>query len=203
MGDPSQKVRIRMNLTQKLGIAAIGVSLPAIVISGSGLLQGATANQAPNAAEWLSAISTFWGAIGTAFGALLTGGAVIYAARTYEKQREDRHAELLERRRAQASAVTLSITNNNGSQWCKVRNDSALPIFAMNVVEEDASLTDPVRHYLQPILSSNRPFEQVLNDASVEELTFVEFKDAAGVEWKRYGDGRLIEEKLSEGNRRG
>ncbi|MGO4860032.1 hypothetical protein [Arthrobacter sp. 2MCAF14] len=185
----------RINLGQKLGIATISVSLPVIVISGSSLLQGATADQAPNAAEWLSAISTFWGAIATAFGALLTGGALIYAARTYEKQREDRHAELLERRRSQA--VSVSVRRLTGllldQTAVEVVNSSNLAIHNVRIfcLDPDGGVLEDGQPYVQDVLIND--FRKEFGEELQFSSAYAEFTDAGGVRWIRTSKGTLFE----------
>ncbi|BCW78296.1 hypothetical protein [Arthrobacter sp. NicSoilC5] len=194
----------KRTLTVTFAAIALPLGLAAIVVCGSVLLQGPTSETPPSAADWLSAIATFWGAVATAVGALLTGGALVYAARTYEKQRQDRHEELVEKRRAQASAVTLVMTRPAAhTTWeFVVRNDSSLPIFCMNMVGVNAEGQHKQRHYLHPVLTGPRGlYDESLPVDSTEEASFVEFRDAAGAEWKRYADGRLVEEPLSTGNR--
>lgn len=192
-------------LPEVLAGTAIVLGTVAAVGAGSELLHGPTAKQAPHAADWLSAISTFWGAIATGLGAILTGGALAYAARTYEKQRQDRQEELADRRRAQASAVTLMMSRKEAEhEWdFELRNDSPIPIFSMNVVGVASTGVDTVRHYLNPVVSGPQGTYgkgETLPAHSTEEHSYAEFKDAANVEWRRYGDGRLVEEKLSSGN---
>lgn len=121
---------------------------------------------------------------------LLTGGALAYAARTYEKQRQDRQEELAERRRAQASAGTLVMNRkeaeHNGEHSrgsCRRRR-------------YHATLSEPrgVRPQGTYGKGENLPAD------STEEHIYAEFKDAANVEWRCYSDGRLVEVKLSPAN---
>ncbi|MDI3241541.1 hypothetical protein QK292_08170 [Arthrobacter sp. AL08] len=175
-----------MNLRQKLGTAVIGVSIPAIVIFGSSLLQGPTANQAPNAAEWLSAISTFWGAIAGAIGAIGTAGALWLGAITFRRQVNDQH-------RAQAAAVTLHVALEGGldnSHVVQVASSNNLPIYNMELVcldSEGGQLDRFVKHVV------TREFSQYLDDALPLHEAFVTFTDSSGVRWQRWSKGKLIE----------
>lgn len=191
-----------MNLRQKLGAAAIGVSLPVIIIFGSRLLQGPTADQAPNAAEWLSAISTFWGAIATAIGAIVTAGAVLIAALTYkhqvdEKNREadDRRQQEFDERRTHAIAVKLVRVEHRGyDEWaCRVRNDGSLAIDGVDIVAVNTKGAETLRHQVGIVapagLSESYPVPTAATNAS-----FVTFQDANGRTWKRYFDNRLKEQ---------
>lgn len=83
-----------------------------------------------------------------------------------------------------------------------IRNISSLPIFCMNMVGVDAEGRHTKRHYLQPVLTGPKGlYDESLPVESTEKTSFVEFRNTAGAEWKRYADGRLVEEELSLGNR--
>lgn len=72
-----------------------------------------------------------------------------------------------------------------------VRNDSHLAIFCMNAVGMTKDGHHTIRHHLQPVLAGPKgSYEQKLPLDSTEEASIVEFRVAAGLEWKRYADRR-------------
>lgn len=180
-----------------LGSAAILLGIIAVVIFLSGLLHGPTAAEPPNAAEWLSAISTFWGAIAAAIGALVTAGALLIAALSYRKQVEDRH-------KAQAVGVTVgSRTEKQPAVKARVaikdyfpdrekyiyfvHNGSQLPIYRVELVVQDTHSQGSYRDVLAPGAENTLELEFAPLPA------FVRFTDSSGVAWKRESFGRLTE----------
>ncbi|MFF2840523.1 hypothetical protein [Paenarthrobacter sp. NPDC057981] len=86
----------------------------------------------PSVTDWISAI-------GQAAGALLTGGAVIYAARTYSKQRRDRHEEVEQKRKEQAGKIIVRVERGlpDNKTLVNLTNPTNLPIFKMNLYTID------------------------------------------------------------------
>lgn len=187
-----------------LGAGAVVLGMIAVISFFSGLLQGPTDPQPPNAAEWLSAISTFWSAIATAVGAVLTAGALLVAAMSYRKQVADRHQELINQHKAQAVSVTVgsrteiipavkartSISNyfsDKEKHTYFVRNGSQLPIYRVDLVVGE---TDAVGSFPDVL----PPGEETSCEASSASLpAFVHFTDSSGVAWKRTRSGELSE----------
>lgn len=180
-----------------ISIAAIVVGILAIVTSASSLLQGPTATEPPNAAEWLSAVSTFWGAVATAIGAVVTAGALLIAALSYRKQVEDKH-------KAQAVSVTVGSRTEvtpavsarktiNGyfpdieKHFYFVRNDSQLPIYRVQLV---VGHSNPQGKYWEVLAPG---VEDTLELPFAPLLAFVRFTDSSGVAWQRESGGRLTE----------
>ncbi|MET3348996.1 UNVERIFIED_ORG: hypothetical protein ABID57_000665 [Arthrobacter sp. UYEF1] len=181
-------------LPEVLAITAVSLGILAIIGSGSELLQGPTATTAPNAAEWLSAISTFWGAIATALAAFLTAGALIIALVTFRRQVADRHRALVQEHQAQATAVSVlvnDVPNLPGSREVVVRNDSPLPIFQVRLVAVGSQGRTPMPGRPRVIPSRGEvPWKLPRQSAASAD---VEFKDAAGTKWFRTSDGVLRE----------
>lgn len=181
-----------------LASAAIILGTIAIVASISNLIQGPTAAEPPNAAEWLSAISTFWGAVAAALGALLTAGALLIAALSYRKQVADRH-------KAQAVGVTVGSRTevtpavsarktingyfpDNKKHFYFVRNDSQLPIYRVELtVGESDDLKSSSREVLAP--GDEESFEV----SFAPFPAYARFTDSSGVTWRRDSSGRLTE----------
>lgn len=192
----------RAALVRVLGGAAILLGIIAVVIFLSGLLQGPTAEAPPNAAEWLSAISTFWGAIAAALGAALTGGALLIAALTYQRQVRDRHAELEGKRREQAEAITVEIApyqppvRNLGqdpadSLAIAIRNDSKLAIFGIALVVVDKERREPDQRLYDSIAPGR--YKHFVQPTTKVGGAYAMFTDAAGTRWKRWHNGELME----------
>lgn len=185
-------------------ILAIVLGVFAIVLWGSVLLQGPTAEAPPNAAEWLSAISTFWGAVATAIGAVVTAGALLVAALSYRKQVADKHQELANQHKAQAVGVTVgsrteiipavqartSIANyfsDKEKHTYFVHNGSHLPIYRVALVVGETGEAGLFPDILLP-------GEEATCEASSASLpAFVHFTDSSGVAWKRTRSGDLAE----------
>jgi hypothetical protein len=173
----------------------------AIIGTGSELLQGPTATQAPNAAEWLSAISTFWGAVATAIGAALTGGALLFAAYTYRHQVEektraaqDRRDNEAKARRAQAAGVSVltepSPTHTN-SVVMKAYNGSDLPIsnVMLTCVDKQGRV---MGQELKQVVAAGAAAE-LERPSSVVDRVVARFTDAEGRVWRSYVNGEFKE----------
>lgn len=191
-----------------LASAAIIVGIIAVVVSVSNLMQGPRAAEPPNATEWLSAISTFWGAIATAIGAVVTAGALLIAAQTYRRQVADKHQDLLNQHRAQAVSVTLgSRTEKKNEDRVKrasisisdhvppepethiyfVRNNSPLAIYKVELIigESDVRSTDC------QVLA---PGDEIACESLYSPVPgFARFTDSSGVAWRRDISGHLME----------
>lgn len=139
-------------------------------------------------AAWLSAWSTFGGAIATALGAILTAGAVLVAALSYRKQVADKHQELLDKYEAQSIAVTVGyelhpdfttkyvyfVENGSDAGIYKVR------LYAVNAKEEPSLEADVIPAGKR--LQFDMPY--------LRYLAAAEFDDSAGVRWLRDSRGR-------------
>lgn len=181
----------------------------AIAVQGEAPRPPAPETPAEGPAAWLSAWSTFWGAVATALGAILTGGALLIAALTYQRQIHDKHVELedkrreeLKKRREQAEGVTVRIAKykpvvvNMGERPPErrniiVRNDGKLAVFAVSVVVLNKERKEADQRYFHSILSSNE--ERFLCPADETDGVYTTFTDAAGVRWKRWHNGDLDE----------
>lgn len=147
-------------------------------------------------AAWMSARSTFWGAIAGGIGAIGTAGALLLGAYTFRRQVRDQH-------RAQAAAITVGVRTEReyldmgGTRtWYRyfVRNDSLLPIYH-------------VRLYFGPVEKRRKidreviaPGDEVTHDSqSSDFMAFGKFVDSSGVAWKRDGSGKLTEIKNNDG----
>lgn len=171
-----------------LAALAIALGLYAVVASGSSMLQGPTSTDAPHAADWLSAISTFWGAIATALGAILTAGAVLVAALSYRKQVADRHQELIDRHEAQSIEITVGyelhpdflnkyiyfIENGSTAGIYNVR------LYAVNDRELPSDSADVVTPGKRLRFEMNGPLKYI---------AAAEFDDSAGIRWLRDSKG--------------
>ncbi|WP_285250221.1 hypothetical protein [Pseudarthrobacter sp. fls2-241-R2A-168] len=165
---------------------AIVLGVAAIVLWGSSLLQGPTDANPPNAAEWLSAISTFWGAIAGAIGALGTAGALWLGAITFTRQVNDQH-------RAQAATVTVHVGIKAGiddNHTVEITTGSKLPIYNMELVCI-GSEGDVLEVFRKHVVTDR--FGQYLDEALPLHQARATFTDSAGVRWERWSKGKLIE----------
>jgi len=148
------------------------------------------------------------GGIGSVLSAVVTGGALLIAALTYRRQIRDRHEELLDKRRAaakarreQAEAVTVIIEKNypgviflegdRNTLWAGVRNVGKLPIFGVTFVLVDKARQEARQEYysmMSPGDTKGLWTEPVLIDGA-----YATFTDSAGVRWKRWHNGELVE----------
>lgn len=153
-------------------------------------------------AAWLSAF-------GSVLSAVVTGGALMIAALTYQRQIRDRHAELEDRRRedekmrkAQAQAVTVRIApykppvvnfgqNPNERRQILVRNDGNLAIFGVTLAVTGKDGEDARRRYWKSILPAG--MGDFLHPTEEIGMAYATFADSAGTRWKRWDDGRLQE----------
>lgn len=193
-----------------LASAAISVGIVAVVVSITNLLQGPTSTEPPNGAEWLSAISTFWGAVAAALGAALTGGALLIAALTYQRQIRDRHAESEDKRRyeekkrrQQAEAVTVNIEKYLPRRLnladdpeerlsVEIRNDSLLAIYGVAlIVTQKGNKKDTAQQLYMSILPSEP--KNFIHPERLLGGAYAMFTDTAGVRWKRWHNGDLME----------
>ncbi|MEV7572636.1 hypothetical protein AB0P28_05975 [Pseudarthrobacter sp. NPDC089323] len=191
-----------IHLYRALLVLVILASILAIITNGTLLLRGPVSDSQPNAADWLSAISTFWGAVAAGLGAALTGGALLIAALTYQRQIRDRHAELEGKRREQAEAVTVEIgpSQPQGKNFGEdpkdnliiaIRNDSQLAIFGIALVVVDKNRKEPDQR-LYDSISPGR-YKRFIQPASRVDGAYAMFTDTAGTRWKRWHNGELTE----------
>lgn len=130
--------------------------------------------------DWISAF-------GTAFGAALTGGALLIAAFTFRRQVEDQH-------RAQAAGVSVRVmapVNEPYKRDILVRNDSLLPISEVRLVAVGKSETP--KNNAPRVLAPRGDIPWELATTYASSGAYVEFLDAAGTRWRRDSDGSLQE----------
>lgn len=200
----SHRTKKLLGNPRQAALVGAGVILGTIgvLVLVSHLLRGPTAAEPPNAAEWLSAISTFWGAVATAIGAIVTAGALLIAALTYRKQVEDRHKAqavgvTVGSRTVKQPAVKARVTINDyfpdrEKHFYFVRNDSQLPIYAVDLVVGEA---DDLKTSMRAVLA---PGDEEAIEVSLAIFTaFAQFTDSSGVAWKRDSSGRLTEIKAT------
>lgn len=205
------KIKAFWNWKQSLVVlasAAIIVGIIAVVVSISSLMQGPTSAEPPNAAEWLSALSTFWGAVATAIGAVMTGGALLVAAFTYKHQVDeknraahDRRLQELSKRSEQARAVKLIAKSRPGwpNQWkVTVRNDSRLPIDGTRLRIVASWGVRPTTYELGAMAANGGEINQTLEFDNLND-SFLFFMDSNGIAWRRYFVGELVEQLPSWG----
>ncbi|MBP2266270.1 redox-regulated HSP33 family molecular chaperone [Pseudarthrobacter sp. PvP004] len=143
-----------------------------------------------------------WGAVAAALGAALTGGALLIAALTYQRQIRDRHAELEGKRREQAEAVTVKIGNyvpavrNFGEnpeerRHLTVRNDGKLPIFNVTLVVIDKDRNESYQRHFHAIAPDS--LEGSVQPTDKVNGVYATFTDTAGTRWKRWHNGDLVE----------
>ncbi|WP_026536962.1 hypothetical protein [Arthrobacter sp. 9MFCol3.1] len=180
--------------TQIIASIAIIFSSIAIISSLSYFMQGPTADAAPNAAEWLSAISTFWGVVATALGVVLTGGALLVAALTYSRQVADKHRELEEKRREQAGKVIVRVERQlDGKTLVDLKNPTNLPIFKLNLytIGDDGLVVDRQPLSQEVVVGD---YDGHLFDSCCQvHSAYAEFTDSGGVAWTRTSKGTLVE----------
>jgi hypothetical protein len=189
---------------QILAVAFISVSIMVIAVSISSIsdnLQGSVSAQAPNAAEWLSAVATFWGAVATAFGAILTAGALLVAAFTYlhqvdEKNRaaQDRRDKDSKERRAQAASVsvlTAPSETKTDSIVMTAYNGSPLPIrnVLLTCVDRRGQVMGQEMKQVVPAGGS----AELERPERVIDKVVARFTDAEGRVWRSYVNGEFEE----------
>ncbi|MFB9654559.1 hypothetical protein [Pseudarthrobacter oxydans] len=191
-----------IHLYRTLLVLVILASIVAIITNGTALLQGPMSGGEANAAEWMSAISTFWGAVAAGLGAAVTGGALLVAALTYQRQVADIHAELESKRREQAEAVTVEIApyepaarnfgEDRGDKLSiAIRNDSKLAIFGIALVVVDKNRKEPDQRLYDSIAPGR--YKHFVQPKERVGGAYAMFTDTAGVRWKRWHNGELME----------
>lgn len=190
---------MRKYKVSKIALVAICLSGVSIVISAAQLIQAA---MTPNVShEWLSAWSTFWGAVATGLGAFLTGGALIVAALSYRHQVEERVRVSEQHRQAaddkkEASKRTRRRQARNVSmvrrgQLLELRNGSRQPISNLQLLcldRNDQILMKQVVYALLP----GQVFSLDVRSSALEKA-WAQFTDAAGVVWRMNLNGDLEE----------
>lgn len=169
-------------------------SILAIVTNGTLLLQGPMSDGDANAAEWMSAISTFWGAVGTGLGAALTGGALLIAALTYRRQVADKHQELKDKREEQAGKIIVRVVRyESGQVLVDLKNPTNLPIFKLNLyaIGDDGKVVD--RQPLSKEVVVGDYEGHLFDDWCRVHSAYAEFTDTGGVGWTRTSKGTLVE----------
>lgn len=168
-----------------LATAAIVLASMAFVLCTLALNAGSE----DKTSDWISAF-------GTAFGAALTGGALLIAALTYSRQVADKHRQQAEQHQAQAAAVLLILhkgTMLDGKSAAIVTNRSTLPVYKMELFcrDPEGRVLEDGRPYVSPVFVNEFPayFDEgvPLYDA------YVDFTDQATNRWRRWSDGRLEE----------
>ncbi|MDF9749175.1 hypothetical protein [Arthrobacter sp. ES3-54] len=185
-------------------VLVVLLSILAIVINGTSLLQGPMSETAPNAADWMSAISTFWGAVAGGIGAIGTAGALLIAAFTYKHQVDERNRVEAERRRkewdqrsAEARNVAISFDDKStkGQMECVVHNRGDVPLDSVLLVfdyTEGKNSIWEVRSVgpLGPKTDS-KPLKIPSPATANSHCTF---RDTKARTWNLYFDGRLEEQ---------
>jgi hypothetical protein len=177
-----------------LAFSAIVLSSLAFVLCTLALNAGSE----DKTSDWISAF-------GTAFGAALTGGALLVAAFTYKHQVDEKNrAEADKRQRAQdersehARAIKLNKTPNNEyhDTWdYVVRNDSDIPVDGVDLLAFDAVTAEATLHQIGTVKAKG----QVTKAAHLPDLStsYLRFQDKDGRNWRRYLDGRLEEQSTT------
>lgn len=147
--------------------------------------------------DWISAF-------GTAFGAALTGGALLIAAFTYKHQVDERNRVEAERRRkewdersAEARGVTISFEEQSakGQMECVVHNGGDVPVDTVMLVFDYMEARNSVWEVrsvgpLGPKTDSN----PVTVPAPTTADSYCSFRDTKDMTWRLYFDGRLEEQ---------
>ncbi|MDQ0078230.1 hypothetical protein [Arthrobacter oryzae] len=144
--------------------------------------------------DWISAF-------GTAGGAVITGGAALIAALTYQHQVEEkiraaankRRADF-DARRAQAKSVTVSIIEKPDApktMQIRVANGSSQAINSVFLVLVDKQRKEPFQkpYYLIPP-GTEQGFDR---DERIVGAAYANFTDANGVRWRSWFNGDLEE----------
>ncbi|MBT8163191.1 hypothetical protein KKI43_22430 [Arthrobacter sp. GN70] len=166
---------------------AIVLGVVAVVIVVSLFMHGATDTAPPNAAEWLSAISTFWGSVAAAIGAIGTAGALWLGAIAYNRQTKDQH-------RSQAATVTVHRGLKDaldGQHTVRIDLANQLPIFNVELI-----CFDPDRGVLETFVKhvvTSQGLVHPVDDALPLHEVSVTFTDSSGIRWTRWSKGKLIE----------
>lgn len=190
-----------------LGVAAIILGIVAVISSISAFLQGPTTAEA-NAAEWLSAISTFWGAIASGLAAIGTAGALLIAAFGYKHQVEEKERQEAERRKhakdkkdAEAKALRsrarqVSILPKKGERFVsnvllEVHNGTSSPIRNVMFLCLDSKGTVTGQTFSMALpAGQSLPLEKPRKDI---DRAWVRFQDVDDKTWKIHLNGHLEE----------
>jgi len=137
--------------------------------------------------DWISAFAT-------AFGAALTGGALLVAALTYRHQVDEKIRLAEDNRKAQARAVSVSLKKTPGNEkmlQLRVANNSTLPINSVFLVLVDKQRKESYQEpYHLMVPGSEEGFDR---PASVVGAAFANFIDADGRRWRSWFNGDLEE----------
>lgn len=145
-------------------------------------------------AAWLSAWSTFWGAMAAGIGAIGTAGALWLGAIVYRRQARDQH-------RAQAAAVAVG--QRRESQYIPgigiptddafvhfIKNDSPFPIYKVVVTAGPLESRTKNRDMAEVVAADGElSFKMPTSDF----MTIGMFIDSTGTCWRRLGNGKLEE----------
>ncbi|MFE4080332.1 hypothetical protein [Paenarthrobacter sp. YIM B13468] len=137
--------------------------------------------------DWISAF-------GTAFGAALTGGALLVAAFTYRHQVDERIRIAADNRKAQARAVSVSIRKKPGYDkmlQIQVLNNSNLSINSVFLILLDKKRREchqETYHLMVP--GSEEGFDR---DERIVGAAYANFIDADGRRWRSWFNGDLEE----------
>jgi hypothetical protein len=160
----------------------------ALALSVHGVAASSGTTEADNKpSDWISAIGSAVGAIGTA-------GALWLGAITFRRQVRDQH-------RAQASAISVAIdAHENGNSdrvRVEIRNDSPLPIYGVILVAKRQNGAD-----LGQELTYAMPTKDIVAfhcDYIHGMMAYADFTDSAGSKWRRYFTGELEELATGKG----
>lgn len=172
----------RRNVQKNIILAVVLVGI-ALLVAIALTLQGPPGSNVQSdikITDWISAIGSAIGAIGTA-GALLLGVWV------YRRQEEDQ-------RRAQAAAITVTVTpirSNAGVLEFKVRNDSQLPIYEVMLIASNLNGQD-IEQVFTTALPPRDSSSFQLRSGPTDRCRCL-FVDSGGRRWRRESTGQLDE----------
>ncbi|MGO4860033.1 hypothetical protein [Arthrobacter sp. 2MCAF14] len=140
----------------------------------------------------MTEVTDWIGAVGSAVGAIGTAGALLLGVRVYSRQEKDQ-------RRRQAAAVTVGHRQDKNvmsgpiprpyvQNRYFIRNDSQLPIYRVLLY---AGPPDERKHDIREVLAPGDEASFLM--PSTDFPAIAKFVDSAGTAWQRNGSGRLTE----------
>ncbi|WP_314214925.1 hypothetical protein [Pseudarthrobacter equi] len=160
-------------------------------------------------AAWLSAWSTFWGAVAGGIGAIGTAGALLIAAFSYKHQVDEKIRQAEERRQQaeevlrdanekrreqarQVSILTAASQVHSNHILLQVHNGSALPIknvllICINHLGKESG------QKFQQVIAGGMTHEMLEQNRRLVDKVWASFEDASGQKWKVHVNGDLEE----------